>query len=153
MELFTCTSVGNSQWTVYRGNIQDPRRKAEGAPEGTLPIHVDILQTGHYTMPDIFHIIGREDSGLARTIKESIYIKVNNPPLNRNIGKYNLHHIWDRVLLNTPNLKLTLPMGMCTEHTLVGMLNPFQPIGICIEPWGILGTLWIQSLCIEPDNP
>ena len=31
-----------------------------------------------------------EDQGLARTIKESIYIRVNNPTLNQNIGKYNL---------------------------------------------------------------
>ena len=26
--------------------------------------------------------------------------------LNQNIGKYNLSHIWDRVLFNTPGLKL-----------------------------------------------
>ena len=43
---------------------------------------------------------------IARTIKESIYIRVNNPTLNRNISKFNLHHIWDRVLLNTPGLKI-----------------------------------------------
>ena len=30
----------------------------------------------------------------------------NNPTLNRNIGKFNLHHIWDRVLLNTHGLKI-----------------------------------------------
>ena len=40
-------------------------------------------------------------------------------------------------------------MGMCTEHPLVGMLSPFQPIGIHIEPQGILGMLWIQSMHIE----
>ena len=39
-------------------------------------------------------------------IKESIYIRVRNPTLNQNIGKYNLNHIWDRVLFNTPGLKL-----------------------------------------------
>ena len=31
---------------------------------------------------------------------------VNNPFLNRNIGKYHLPHIWDEVLLNTSELKL-----------------------------------------------
>ena len=36
----------------------------------------------------------------------SIHIMVNNPTLNQNIGKYNLNHIWDRVLFNTPGLKL-----------------------------------------------
>ena len=39
-------------------------------------------------------------------IKESIYIRVNNPSLNNNIGKFNLSHIWDRVLLNTKGLTL-----------------------------------------------
>ena len=53
-----------------------------------------------------FQIIGREQHHLARNIKESIFITVNNPTLNRNIGKFNLPHIWDRVLLNTPGLKL-----------------------------------------------
>ena len=43
---------------------------------------------------------------LARNIKESIYIRVNNPSLNNNIGKFNLSHIWDRVLLNTNGLSL-----------------------------------------------
>ena len=43
---------------------------------------------------------------LARNIKESIYIRVNNPSLNNNIGKFNLSHIWDRVLLNNKGLTL-----------------------------------------------
>ena len=70
------------------------------------PIHVDIQQTGHNIADNSFNIIGREDWRQARTIKESIYIRVNNPTLNQNIGKYNLSHIWDRVLFNTPGLKL-----------------------------------------------
>ena len=43
---------------------------------------------------------------LDRNIKESIFNRVNNPTLNSNIGKFNLPHIWDRVLLNTKGLKL-----------------------------------------------
>ena len=46
--------------------------------------------SGNSTNLDNFTIIGREDYGLARTIKESIYIRVNNPTLNRNVGNYNL---------------------------------------------------------------
>ena len=71
-----------------------------------FPIHAHIQQTGHTTTRKNFNIIGREDQGLARTIKESIYIRVNNPTLNRYIGKYNLNHIWDRVLFKTPGLKI-----------------------------------------------
>ena len=74
--------------------------------KGLLSIHAHIQQTGHRIADNSFNIIGREDQGQARTIEESIYIRVNNPTLNQNIGKYNLSHIWDRVLFNTPGLKL-----------------------------------------------
>ena len=68
------------------------------------PIHVHSKHTSHQLNPDQFNIIGREDQDLSRLIKESIYIRVNNPTLNRNIGKFNLSHIRDRVLFS-PNLK------------------------------------------------
>ena len=64
-------------------------------------IHHHSTITGHTTNHNNFQIIGREGHNLARNIKESIYIRVNNPSLNNNIGKFNLSHIWDRVLLNT----------------------------------------------------
>ena len=50
-------------------------------------------------------LMGREDHGLARIIKKAICIRVNNPKLNRNVGKYE-HDIWHRVLFNTPDLKI-----------------------------------------------
>ena len=50
-------------------------------------------------------IIGREGQNIATTIKEVLYIRVNNPTLNRNIGKYNLPHILDKVLFSISELK------------------------------------------------
>ena len=35
-----------------------------------------------------------------------IHLREKNPSLNNNIGKFNLSHIWDRVLLNTKGLIL-----------------------------------------------
>ena len=69
-------------------------------------IHHHSSQTGHPTSHNNFQIIGREMHNLARNIKESIYIRVNNPTLNYNIGKFNLPLIWDRGLLNTKGLNL-----------------------------------------------
>ena len=66
-------------------------------------IHHHSSQTGHPTSHNDFQIIGREGHNLARNIKESIYIRVNNPTLNNNIGKFNLSHIWDK---NTKGLTL-----------------------------------------------
>ena len=42
---------------------------------------------------------------MARAAKEAIYIRVNNPTLNRSIGKYNLPHIWDKALFSISELK------------------------------------------------
>ena len=51
-----------------------------------------------------FAIVGREDQNLTRAIKEALFIRVNDPFLNRNIGKYHLPHIWDEVLHTTSEL-------------------------------------------------
>ena len=61
--------------------------------------------TGHQVTIENFNIVGREDQNLSRAIKEALYIRVNNPSLNRNIGKFHLPHIWDEVLFNTSELK------------------------------------------------
>ena len=43
------------------------------------PIHQHSNLTGHPTSHNNFQIIGREGQNLARNIKESIFIRVNNP--------------------------------------------------------------------------
>ena len=79
----------------YKEHLKDPS-----------PIHLHSNLTGHPTSHNNFQIIGREGHSLARYIKDSIFIRVNNPTLNRNIGKFNFPHIWDRVLLKMPGLNL-----------------------------------------------
>ena len=80
------------------------------------PMHCHAQTTGHHIENSNFNIIGREDHGQARTIKESIYIRVNNPTLNQKIGKYNLNHIWDRVIFNIPGLKLGSSQCPAVRH-------------------------------------
>ena len=61
---------------------------------------------GHNITLDNFSIVCRESQGFTRTIKEAMFIRVNDPPLNRNLGKYQLPHIWDEVLQDLPALYL-----------------------------------------------
>ena len=70
------------------------------------PIFDHFNTTGHQVSLENFSIVGREEQNLMGAIKEALYIRVNNPSLNRNIGKYNLPHILDEVLFNTSELKL-----------------------------------------------
>ena len=79
----------------YKEHLKDPS-----------PIHHHNNQTNHPINQNNFKSIGREGHHMSRYIKESIFIRVNNPTLNNNMGKFNLPHIWDRVLINTPDLKL-----------------------------------------------
>ena len=70
------------------------------------PKHDHSNTTGHTTSLENFSIVGREEQNLSRLIKESMFIRVNSPSLNKNIGKYHLPHLWDEVLINNRELKL-----------------------------------------------
>ena len=78
----------------------------KGHLKAPSPIFIHQSSSGHETSMENFRIIGREENSLARTIKESMYIRENIPTLNRNIGKYNLPHILDKILLTFPELKM-----------------------------------------------
>ena len=69
------------------------------------PIHHHSHSTGHPVSPKCFTIVDMESQGVTRNIKEAMYIYVNDPSLNRNFGKYQLPHIWDQVLQDTPSLQ------------------------------------------------
>ena len=69
------------------------------------PTHDHHNITGHELSLDNLSIVWREDQSIARTIKEPILIRVGDPSLNRNIGKYQLPHIWDEVLVKSPEFK------------------------------------------------
>ena len=72
------------------------------------PIFDHFNTTGHNISVENFNIVGREDQNLKRAIKEALYIRVNNPSLHRNVGKYHLPHIWDEAPFNIPKLKLKI---------------------------------------------
>ena len=38
--------------------------------------------------------MNRESQGTIRMIKEAKFTRVNDPPLNRNLGRYQLSHSW-----------------------------------------------------------
>ena len=67
------------------------------------PVYDHFNTTCHNITIDNFSIVGREDQNLNRAIKEALYIRVNNPSLNKNIGKYHLPHILDEVLFSIQN--------------------------------------------------
>ena len=62
--------------------------------------------SGYHNRVENFSTVDREVQNTTRAIMEAMYIRVNDPSLNRNTGKFQLPHIWDGVLLNTSVLHL-----------------------------------------------
>ena len=71
-----------------------------------LPIQHHYNTTGHALYIDSISIVEKKDQNIARSIKEAILIIVSDPSLNSNIDKYQMQHISDEVLVNSPKLKL-----------------------------------------------
>ena len=49
-------------------------------------------------------IVHKRVNNQFRTIKEAMLIHIQDTTLNRNMGKYQLPHIWDHLLLTSPTL-------------------------------------------------
>ena len=67
---------------THRDKFQHHRQRGPGAGQDHQGIHLHK---------------GKQSNSISKTFG-------NNPTLYQNIGKYNLSHIWDRVLFNTPGL-------------------------------------------------
>ena len=61
---------------------------------------------GHPVNVECFTIMDMEAHGVTRIIKEAMFIWVDDPLLNSNLGKYQLPHIWDEVMQETQPLYL-----------------------------------------------
>ena len=69
------------------------------------PLHHHSTTKGHQMDPNHFNIMHKEVNSQSRTIKEAMFIQVQDPTLNRNLGKYQLPHIWDHLLQASSTLQ------------------------------------------------
>ena len=85
------------------------------------PIHQHSITMGHPLDPEQFNIVYKEVHSHSRTIKEAMFICIHDPTLNRNLGKYQLPHIWDHPLQSSPTLQFkpsSLPSYTSPYHSL-----------------------------------
>ena len=102
---YKCDEIGcDEEYIGESARTFAERFKEHKKPPSPIYDHCNI--SGHKVNIDNFTIVGREDQNLTRAIKEALFIRVNDPSLNRNIGKCHLPHIWDEVLHKTSELKL-----------------------------------------------
>ena len=105
---YQCTAIDCGEEYIRETSRTLGERYKENLRESS-PIQAHSQHAGHLLSKDNFNIIGREGQDIIRLIKESVFIKVNNPTLNRNIGKFQPSHLWDRVLFSTPSIKVAFP--------------------------------------------
>ena len=60
--------------------------------------HIHIESPGHQVDLEQVKILEREPRYFERGVKEAIYIRVNNPSLNKDGGRYNLPRVFDPIL-------------------------------------------------------
>ena len=103
---YTCDRVECDEEYIGESsrNFNERFKEHQKAP---FPIFEHYTTTGHNIKLENFTIVGKEDQNLKRAIKEAMYIRANDPSLNRNVGKYHLPHIWDEVLFDIPDLKIS----------------------------------------------
>ena len=66
-----------------------------------------------------------------------MFIRVNNPSLNKNIGKYHLPHIWDEVLINNIELKTKIMTLVAITSATKAITSAFSNLygnNICHSP-------------------
>ena len=68
-------------------------------------LNCSTYRTEQFIHTEQFNIVYKEVNSHSRTIKEAMFICVQEPALNRNIGKYQLPHIWDHLLQVSPTLQ------------------------------------------------
>ena len=116
---------------VHRGDWQKCWWKVQGASQDPLPIFNHSQPTGDIIKLDNF-IMSRESQGITRTIREAMYIRVNDPSSNRNLGKYRLSYIWMECCRTC---QLAFTVKPYSSHT----TNPLWAIpnirGYNILPW------------------
>ena len=105
--------------------------------------------TGYSIQLDNFSIMDREYQGVIRILKDAMFIRVHDPSLTRNPGKYQLPHIWDQVLQDMPALCLQwyptssfnvsrIPLIRECMHILISMVLPGVPSPPYLSPICIL---------------
>ena len=90
-------------------------------------IHLHRSATGHPMDPNQFSIVHKEVNSQPRTIKEAMFIHVQDPPLNRNLGKYQLHAFGIIYYKHHQHYSASQPTYHPTSHPTTPLLVPPSP--------------------------
>ena len=122
------------------------------------PIHLHSATTGHPLDPNQFNIIHKEVQCQSRTIKEAMFIHVQDPPSIATLANTNCHtfgtNFYNLCQCSNPSQLKDLPTYSATTPLLVPPLHP--PLH-CPFMWGtpyFFSQLFLLvSICVHPLTP
>ena len=79
-------------------NIRFLEHRRPSSYSSEVSQHIHIESPGHTVSLDKVRILDREDRYFERGVKESIYIRAQQPSLNRDGGRYKLPRVYDPIL-------------------------------------------------------
>ncbi len=106
----SCTTPEcNAKYIGETGRTLEERLKDHVAISSNSAIKQHCNDSGH-PLPEVsednIEIIDTESNVIKRRIIESLYIKINDPDLNRNVGKMEIPEVYDKVLREKGGLQV-----------------------------------------------
>ena len=100
--------IGESERTL-KTRFQEHKRPSNTTSEVYRHIHKDC--PSHTVSLDSTKLLDKEPKWFERGVKEAVYIRAHSPSLNRDGGRHQLPHIWDRVIKTHVGSCDTTPLG------------------------------------------
>ena len=101
------------QNSVLRTTLVNPQEPlGKGSKTSQSPSHLSLTMPTQKDTPqvDSFSIVGRESHNFTMNIKKTMFIRVNDPSLKRNIEKYQLLLGWSLIKQSTSQTKDTFTL-------------------------------------------
>ena len=109
--------IGETERSL-KARFLEHRRPSSTSSEVSQHIHIE--SPGHYIDLEKVKILDREQRWFERGVKEAIYIRINQPTLNKDGGRYKLPNAYDPVLTSLPKVNNSRELGHSADESCSG---------------------------------
>ena len=106
--------IGETERSL-KARFLEHRRPSSTSSEVSQHIHIE--SPGHKIDLEKVKILDREPRWFERGVKEAIYIRINQPTLNKDGGRYKLPNVYDPVLTSLPKVSNSRELGHSADES------------------------------------
>ena len=123
---YKCPTINcKEEYIGESGRTFGDRYKKHLKAPSPIPLHTS--STGHPVSPECFSVVDREAQGMARNIKEAMYIRVKDPSLNKNLATSCIGANTQGNTYTAPQVTLQPPLITAGSHSLPCIPTTSQP--------------------------